>query len=71
MTMKMRLRKKNASHKYDIKYDLDGHEYTKCKMCLDIMMIVCSINDIMMIVCSIKAITAKVLYFSPAFKILA
>ena len=61
MTMKMRLRKKNASHKYDIKYDLYGHEYTKCKMCLDIMMTVCSI----------KAITTKVLYFSPAFKILA
>ena len=60
MTMKMRLRKKNESHKYNIKYDLYGHEHTKCKICLYIMMVVC-----------IKAITAKALYFSPAFKILA
>ena len=43
MTMKMRLKKKNTSHKYDISRPKPRHgqEYTKCKMCLNIMMTVC------------------------------
>ena len=43
MTMKMTLKKKNTSHKYDINRPRPRHrsEYTKCKMCLNIMMVVC------------------------------
>ena len=35
MTMKMRLKKKNTSHKYDINRPMPryGHEYTKCIKC--------------------------------------
>ena len=43
MTMKIRLKMKNKSHRYDIirprpRY---GHKYTKYKMCLSIMMVLC------------------------------
>ena len=43
MTMKTRLKKKNTSHKYDITRlrPRHGHEYTKCKICLNIIMAVC------------------------------
>ena len=39
----MRLKKKNKSHKYDINRPSPGnaHKYTKCKMCLNIMMVIC------------------------------
>ena len=35
MAMKMRLKKKNTSHKYDINRSMPryGHEYTKCIKC--------------------------------------
>ena len=41
MTMKMRLKKKNTAHKYDINRPRPRHGYTKCKMSLNIMMIIC------------------------------
>ena len=39
MTMKMRLKMKNISHRYNINipWSGDGHKYTKYKMCLGIM----------------------------------
>ena len=41
LTMKMRLKKKNRSHRYDINRHLPrhGHKYTECKVCLSIMMV--------------------------------
>ena len=43
MTTKVRLKKKNASDKCDMNKPKPryGHEYTKGKMCLNIMMVVC------------------------------
>ena len=43
MTMKTRIKKKGASHKYDINSPRPRHgrEYNKYKMCLNIMMVVC------------------------------
>ena len=46
MTMKMRLKMKNKSHRYDInrprlRY---GHKYTKYKICLSVMMVICLSN---------------------------
>ena len=43
MTMKMRLKMKNISHTYDINRPRlrHGHIYTKYKMCLNIMMVIC------------------------------
>ena len=43
MTMKMRLKMKNRSRRYDINRPRrrHGHKYTKYKMCLDIMMVIC------------------------------
>ena len=43
MTMKLRLKKKNRSQRYDINRPSPryGHKYTKCKMCLSIMMVLC------------------------------
>ena len=43
MTTKVRLKKKNRSHGYDInKRRLRlAHKYTKYKMCLSILMVVC------------------------------
>ena len=43
MTMKMRLKTKNRSQKYDINWPRlrHGHEHTKYKMCLSIMMVIC------------------------------
>ena len=38
MTMKIRLKKKNRSHR---PMSTHGHEYTNCKMCLNIMMVIC------------------------------
>ena len=40
--MKVRLTMKNISHRYDINKPRSGqgHKYTKCKMCLSMMMIV-------------------------------
>ena len=40
--MKMTLKMKNISHRYDINKPRSGHghKYTKCKMCLSMMMIV-------------------------------
>ena len=37
----MRLEKKNSSHKYDINRPRakHAHEYTKCKICLNIMIV--------------------------------
>ena len=42
--MKMRLKIKNRSHRYDINKlrPRHGHKYTKCKMCFSMMMIVCT-----------------------------
>ena len=47
MTMKMRLKMKNRSHRYDINRPIPrhGHKYTKYKMCLSIMVVIC-INPI-------------------------
>ena len=43
MAMKMRLKMKNRSHIYDINRTRlrHGHEYTKYKMCLSIIMVIC------------------------------
>ena len=43
MTMKMRLKMKNRSSRYDINRPRrrHGHKYTKYKTCLDIMMVIC------------------------------
>ena len=43
MAMKMRLKMKNRSSRYDINRPRcrHGHKYTKYKMCLDIMMVIC------------------------------
>ena len=43
MTIKMRLKKKNGSPKYDMNRPRPrhGHEYTKYKMFLNIMMLEC------------------------------
>ena len=43
MTTKMRLKKKSRSHKYDINRPRPRyrHEYTKYKMCLNIIMVIC------------------------------
>ena len=43
MTMKMRLKMKNRSHKYNIDRlgPSHGHKYTKRKICLGIKMVVC------------------------------
>ena len=42
MTMKMRLKMKNRSSRYDINRPRQrhGHKYTKYKICLDIMMVI-------------------------------
>ena len=41
--MKMRLRVKNRSHRYDINRlrTRHGHKYTKYKMCLSVVMVIC------------------------------
>ena len=43
MIMKMKLKMKNSSQKYDINRPRPkhGHKYTKYKMCLSIMMVLC------------------------------
>ena len=43
MVMKMRLKMKNISQKYDINRPRPRHgpNYTKYKMCLSIMMVIC------------------------------
>ena len=43
MTMKLRLKMKNRSQRYDINRPSPryGHKYTQCKMCLSIMMVLC------------------------------
>ena len=43
MTIKMRLEVKKRSHRYDINRPRlrHGHKYTKYKMCLSIMMVIC------------------------------
>ena len=43
MTMKMRLKRKNRSHRYDISRTSarHGHKYPKYKMCRSIMMVIC------------------------------
>ena len=43
MTMKMRLNMKNRSNRYDINRPRrrHGHKYTKYKIYLDIMMVIC------------------------------
>ena len=43
MTRKMRLIMKNRSHRCDINRSRPrhGHKYTKYKMCLSIMMVIC------------------------------
>ena len=43
MTVKMRLKMKHRSHKYDINRTRPrhGHKYTKYKMCLSIMLVIC------------------------------
>ena len=43
MTMKMRLKMKSRSSRYDINRPRRryGHKYTKYKICLDIMMVIC------------------------------
>ena len=43
MTMKMRLKMKNRSHRYNINrpWSRDRHKYTKYKMCLSIMVAIC------------------------------
>ena len=41
--MKMRLQMKNRSHSYDINRPrtILGHSYTRYKMCLNIMVVIC------------------------------
>ena len=43
MTMKMRMKIKNTSQRYDINSSTPrhGHRYTKYEMCLSIMMVIC------------------------------
>ena len=43
MTMKMRLKMKNRSQRYDINRPRPrhGHKYTKYEMCLSKMMVIC------------------------------
>ena len=43
MKMKMKLKMKNISHRYGINRPKPrhGHKYTKCKMCVTIIMAVC------------------------------
>ena len=43
MAMKMRLKMKNRSHRYDINRPtpIHGHKYTKCEMSLSEMMVIC------------------------------
>ena len=43
MSMKMTLKMKNRSHRYDINRPRSrhGHKYTKYKICLSIMMAIC------------------------------
>ena len=43
MTIKMRLKMNNISHKYDINRPRSrhGHKYSICKMCLGIIMSIC------------------------------
>ena len=47
MTMKMRLKMKNRSHRYNINrpWSRDGHKYTKYKMCLSIMVAIICIKQ--------------------------
>ena len=44
MTKKMRLKMKNTSYRYDINRPRPrhGHKYTKHKMCLNIMVAICT-----------------------------
>ena len=44
MTMKVRLKMKNRSHRYDINRPRPGdtHKYTKYKMCLSTMTVICT-----------------------------
>ena len=46
--MKMRLKMKNGSHRYDINRTRSrhGHKYTKYKMCLSMMIVMCSKQQI-------------------------
>ena len=46
MATKMRLKIKYRSHRYDINRcrPRHGHKYTKYKMCLSIMMVICMKN---------------------------
>ena len=43
MTMKIRLKMKNRSHRYDINIPKPryGHKFTKYKMCLCMMVVTC------------------------------
>ena len=43
MSMKMRLKVKSRSHRYDLNRPSpkNGHKHTKYKMCLNIMMVIC------------------------------
>ena len=43
MIIKMRLKMKNRSHRYDINRirRRHGHKYTKYKTCIDIMIVIC------------------------------
>ena len=54
MTMKMRLKKKNRSHKYNINRSRPRHwhEYTKYKMSLNTMMVICIKQHLSNIRCS-------------------
>ena len=51
MALTMRLKMKNRSHRYDINRPRPryGHKYTKCKMCLIIMMVICIKGTLMQI----------------------
>ena len=44
MTMKLWLKIKNRSHRYDINRPKHGHKYTKYQMFLNIMMLICINN---------------------------
>ena len=73
MTMKMRLKMKNRSHIYDIyrPRPRHGHKYNKCKICLIIMMVICTKQNISNIWCSIHeklGNTKAELKKSPAYK---
>ena len=48
MTMKMRVKMKNRSQRYDINktMSIHGHKYTKYKVCLSIMMGICIKQDL-------------------------